>query len=307
MSIDLPYGIPPPGYRLPPSTSVGAVRLQVSDLQRSVEYYREIIGLQVLSSHGVAAQLGTAPTRTLLELRERRGAHPVPQHVRLGLYHFAIVVPDRAALGHFVTHLGQIGAHAASADHAARGAPYLGAPDGLGIEVYVDRPRSEWRWRDRELYMTTEPLNLRGLLREAPTSPWSGLPAGTRIGHMHLHVGDLSGAEDFYHRALGLDKVVWSYPGALFLSAGGYHHHLGTNTWAAGAPPAAEDEARLSEWELVLPSGSDVDAASQSCRNAGASVTEAAGARRVRDPWGTQLALVAGQDVSSVEAQLAAR
>src|SRR3954451_6561208 len=296
MSIDLPYGIPPPGYRLPPSTSVGAVRLQVSDLQRSVEYYREIIGLQVLSSYGASAQLGTGSSRTLLELRERRGAHPVPQHGRLGLYHFAIVVPDRAALGHFVTHLGQIGAHAASADHAVSEALYLWDPDGLGIEVYVDRPRSEWRWRDRELYMTTEPLNLRGLMREAPTSPWSGLPAGTRIGHMHLHVGDLSGAEDFYHRALGLDKTVWSYPGALFLSAGGYHHHLGTNTWAAGAPPAAENEARLIEWELVLPSDSDVDAASQSCRNAGAIVTEAPGARRVRDPWGTQLAVVAGQE-----------
>jgi catechol 2,3-dioxygenase len=296
MSIDVPYGIPAPDYRLPPSTGVGAVRLQVSDLQRSVEYYREIIGLHVQSSTGAAAQLGCGRSRTLLELRERRGARAVPQHGRLGLYHFAIVVPDRAALGHFVTHLMQIGARAASADHAVSEAMYLWDPDGLGIEVYADRARSEWRWRDRELYMTTEPLNLRALMREAPAAPWTGLPDGTRIGHMHLHVGDLSAAEDFYHRGLGLDKIVWSYPGALFLSAGGYHHHLGTNTWAAGAPPAGDDEARLIEWELVLPSDDDVAAAARSCRNAGAIVTEAGGARRLRDPWGTQLAFVADHE-----------
>ena len=281
MSIDLPYGIPPPDYRLPAATRVGAVRLQVSDLQRSVEYYREIIGLQVLSSSGAAARLGPSPSQPLLELQERRGAHPVPQHGRLGLYHFAIVVPDRAALGRFVAHLGQIGAHAASADHAVSEAMYLWDPDGLGIEVYADRPRAEWRWRGRELYMTTEPLNLRGLIRDALATPWSGLPDGTTIGHMHLHVGDSVCRRSVLPCALGLDKVVWSYPGALFLSAGGYHHHLGTNTWAAGAPTAGDDEARLMEWELVLPNAADVEAAAAQPREGG-SRCDAVAARNTR-------------------------
>jgi catechol 2,3-dioxygenase len=295
MSIDLPYGTPPPDYRLPASTRVGTVRLQVSDLQRSVEYYREIVGLPVQASNGGVAQLGPAASRPLLELHERRGAHPVPQHGRLGLYHFAIVVPDRASLAGFVAHLANTGVRAASADHAVSEAIYLWDPDGLGIEVYADRPRAEWRWRDRELFMTTEPLNLRSLIGAAPAAKWSGLPAGTAIGHMHLHVGDLAAAEAFYHRALGLDKVVWSYPGALFLSAGGYHHHLGTNTWAAGAPPAADDEARLVEWELILPTRADVTAAATSCENAGVDVTRSRSETRMRDPWGTELALVASQ------------
>jgi catechol 2,3-dioxygenase len=293
MSIDFPYGTPPPDYRLPAAARVGTVRLQVSDLQRSVEYYREIIGLQVLSWGGEVARLGPSASRPLVELHERRGAHPVPQHGRLGLYHFAIVVPDRAALGHFVERLAGRGERAASADHAVSEAIYLWDPDGLGIEVYADRPREEWRSRGRELYMTTEPLDVRSLMRAAPASPWNGLPDRTTIGHMHLHVGDLGAAEAFYHRALGFDKVVWSYPGALFLSAGGYHHHLGTNTWAAGAPPAGENEARLIEWELILPDQADVAAAADSFEKAGVHVTGSAGEKRVRDPWGTQLALVA--------------
>jgi len=295
MSIDLPYGTPPPDYRLPSATRVGTVRLQVSDLARSVEYYREIIGLPLQSSSGGSAQLGPSGSRALVELHERRGAHPLPQHARLGLYHFAIVVPDRAALGHFIAHLSAIGGHVARADHAVSEAMYLWDPDGLGIEVYADRPRAEWRWRGRELHMTTEPLDVRSLVRAAPETPWERLPDGTTIGHMHLHVGDLPTAEAFYHRALGLDKMVWSYPGALFLAAGGYHHHLGTNTWAAGAPPAGEDHARLLRWELVLPSGDDVKAAARSFEQAGVDVTRALRETRVRDPWGTELALVASQ------------
>jgi catechol 2,3-dioxygenase len=298
MSIDLPYGAPPPDYRLPASARVGTVRLQVSDLQRSVEYYREIIGLAVLSSSGAAARLGPSASRPLLELHERRGAHAVPQHGRLGLYHFAILVPDRGALGHFVAHLAEIDAPAASADHAVSEAIYLWDPDGLGIEVYADRPRAEWRSRGRELQMTTEPLNLRSLMRDAPAGPWRGLPDGTTIGHMHLHVGDLEGAEAFYHRALGLDKVVWSYPGALFLSAGGYHHHLGTNTWAARAPLAGENEARLIEWELILPDEAEVAAAARSCARAGFDGHASAAVTRLRDPWGSQLALVAASSIA---------
>lgn len=135
--------------------------------------------------------------------------------------------------------------------------------------------------------MTTEPLDVRSLLQAGGHAPWDGVPAGTVMGHMHLHVGDLSQAEAFYHRALGMDKVVWSYPGALFLSAGGYHHHLGTNTWSPG-PSARPDEARLLEWTLHVPSSADVDAVASSVTTAGYAATrDDDGSVRVGDPWGT--------------------
>jgi catechol 2,3-dioxygenase len=207
------------------------------------------------------------------------------------LYHFAVLLPERAALARFVNHLAEIGASAASADHLVSEAMYLTDPDGLGIEVYADRPRSDWRTRGRELVMTTQPLDMGSLRAEAGAVRWSGLPAGTVIGHVHLQVGALDQAEAFYHRALGFDTVVWSYPGALFFSAGGYHHHLGTNTWAAGAPAASEDDARLMEWELVLPDAADVEKAARHVSAEGYAVADIAGGRRLIDPWGTALRL----------------
>ena len=139
--------------------------------------------------------------------------------------------------------------------------------------------------------MTTAPLDFNSLVRAARSQVWAGLPAGTTLGHMHLHVGDLAGAETFYHHALGFDKVVWSYPGALFFSVGGYHHHLGTNTWAAGAPPAREDDARLLEWELLLAEQTDVDAAATSCRVHGFAAAVEGQSVVLRDPWMTALRL----------------
>ena len=288
------YGIPPPEYRLPDATRVGAVHLQVSDLARSLEFYTGVLGFRVISQSATSAELGSHgdDEATLVGLHERRGARPVPRRGRLGLFHFAVLLPDRAALGRFVAHLAQVGAYAGSADHLVSEALYLTDPDGLGIEVYADRPRASWDVRGNELAMATEPLDLRALMRAAGESQWTGMPAGTSIGHVHLHVGSLSEAEAFYHAALGLDKVVWSYPGALFLSAGGYHHHLGTNTWAAGAPAATDDDARLIEWELVLPSSADVDAAAMHVRAAGYPVHDAGRNRHITDPWGTALRLL---------------
>lgn len=182
--------------------------------------------------------------------------------------------------------------HFGASDHLVSEALYLSDPDGLGIEVYADRPRSDWQSRDGELAMTTIPLDLEGVVAAANGERWSGMPAGTRIGHVHLHVGDLTRGEAFYHTALGFDKVVWSYPHALFLSAGGYHHHLGINTWAGPRATApAPDEAQLLEWELLLPTDADVDAATASLEQAGHMVEEREDGANVRDPWGTQLAL----------------
>jgi catechol 2,3-dioxygenase len=287
------FGIAPPGFRLPDETHVGAVRLQVADLQRSIDYYETVLGLRVLTRDSSAASLGPhGDERVLVWLHGRAGARPVPRGGVLGLYHFAILVPDRATLGRFVAHLGRIGAQGGAADHFVSEALYLTDPDGLGIEVYADRPRSLWRHEGRQLHMTTEPLDVRGLVAAGGRGPWAGMPQGTVMGHVHLHVGDLERVSAFYHRALGFDKIVWEYPGALFMSAGGYHHHLGTNTWSSGAP-AAEDQARLLSWDIVVPQRLDASAVARSLESAGHDVEEGDDGWSAADPWGTRLRVIA--------------
>lgn len=282
-------GIQPAGYRLPETTRLGRVRLQVSSLDRSVAYYEQVIGLRAERAAGRASLAGPEG-EVLVELVERPGASPVPRGGRLGLYHFAILLPDRMALGRFVRHLADRGVPAGSSDHLVSEALYLQDPDGLGIEVYADRPRSTWRYDDHgQLVMATEPLGLGGLVRAAGEEKWSGVPAGTTIGHVHLHVGDVERATSFYHAGLGLDRVVWNYPGALFLSAGGYHHHLGVNSWAAGAAPATEEDARLLDWEVVLPTAGDAAAAGRSIESAGYAVSRDGDVVVAIDPWGTRV------------------
>jgi catechol 2,3-dioxygenase len=288
-----PYGIPPSGFRLPGSLRLGRVVLQVADLERSLGFYERALGLRVLRRSGNRATLAAhGDDHPLVELREKEGA--VPARGRIGLYHFAILLPDRAALGRFVAHLAEAGLRAGASDHLVSEALYLQDPDGLGIEVYADRPREEWRHAQRQLVMATEPLDRRDVVRSAGGEPWTGMPAGTRIGHIHLHVGDLDRAAEFYHQGLGFDKTVWSYPGALFLSAGGYHHHLGVNTWAAGAPVATAEDARLVEWEIVLPQTGDVESAAGSLEEQGSAVERTeSGEVLARDPWGITLRLTA--------------
>jgi catechol 2,3-dioxygenase len=282
------YGITPPGYRLPAELKLGTVRLQVADLDRSLEWYRRVLGVELLEHRDGVARLGASgDSHPLIELHERPGAVPIPRRGRLGLYHYAILLPDRPSLGRFVRHLAAIGERAGMSDHLVSEAIYLTDPDGLGIEVYADRPRSLWRQEGGQLVMATDPLDVDAVVGAAGAEPWSGLPAGTVIGHVHLFVGDLERAAGFYHAGLGLDKIVWSYPGALFLSAGGYHHHLGTNTWAAGAQPAGPGDARLLEWEILLPSGQDALAALTSVEATGAPVVTGVGEGTATDPWGT--------------------
>src|SRR4029077_13666240 len=181
---ELEYGVAPPGYRLPAATRVGTVRLQVADLARFVAYYERVIGLRVLQRDEGSAKLGAhdSQSQAFVELRERRGAVPVPRRGRLGLYHFAVLLPDRAALGRFVRHLAKSGEYAGMSDHLVSEAVYLTDPDGLGIEVYAARPRSTWRHEGRQLAMATEPLDVDDLVRAAGAERWSGMPAGTVVG-----------------------------------------------------------------------------------------------------------------------------
>lgn len=287
------YGVRPPGYRLPDATRVGHVVLQVADLARSLVFYQRVLGFHVLghsdTSATLAAQGGSAP---LIELHERPGARPVPRRGRLGLYHFAILLPDRAALGQFVDHLARIGEYAGMSDHLVSEAIYLTDPDGLGIEVYADRPRAGWQVEGQQIVMQTEPLDVENLVRAGGGKPWTGVPPGTVIGHVHLFVADLDAATTFYHTGLGFDKIVWNYPGALFLSAGGYHHHLGTNTWAAHAPRAEADDARLVEWIVVVPDAAAAQDSARSMAAAGHSVTTTDDGWYALDPWGTRIRVV---------------
>jgi len=301
------YGLAPSGFRLPAATRLGQVRLQVADLERSLAYYQDTLGMRCLERDSSQARLGcqnaavdfTMSSETVLvELQESKGARPAPLRGRTGLFHFAILLPDRPALGRFVRHLGEIGARAGAADHLVSESFYLQDPDNLGIEVYRDRPRSEWRRLGRELMMATDPIDIAGLLDAAGGERWRGMPAGTVMGHVHLHVRDLGAGSAFYSEALGFDRTVWEYPGALFLGAGGYHHHLGTNIWAGpGAPPPAAEEAQLIEWTIELPDAASLSAAAKSLERAGYPASpdhDVAGSGpeiMIRDPWGTRARL----------------
>jgi catechol 2,3-dioxygenase len=291
------YGLAPRGFRLPDATRLGPVRLQIADLERSLDYYQSVLGLQLLGREGSGASLGSPSNTVLLELRERKAARPVPRRGRIGLFHYALLLPDRPSLGRFAHHLGHLGVGAGASDHLVSEALYLQDPDNLGIEVYADRPRTAWRRIGRELMMATEPLDMAGLLEAAGSEPWQGTPAGTVMGHVHLHVGDLGRAATFFSETLGFDRTVRDYPGALFFAAGGYHHHLGTNMWAgrdASRPPA--EEAQLLEWTLELPDESSLTAAADSLQRGGYALERQAGPGNgspvtIRDPWGTAVRL----------------
>ena len=286
-------GVAPRGFRLPDETRVGRVRLQVSDIARSIAYYEKVLGLKLVARNDGRASFGAGTDdRVLVELVERPGARPVPHRGLRGLYHFAVLLPDRPSLARFVVHLADIGERAGMSDHLVSEALYLKDPDGITIEVYADRPRETWTAVAGQLTMATDPLDVEDLVKSANGVRWEGAPAGTTIGHMHFYVGDINEAERFYHAGLGFDKIVWSYPGALFMSAGGYHHHVGTNIWAAGAPVATEEDAKLLDWELVLPGAADVNAAASSLESAGFSVDRSDDGVSANDQQGIRVRLI---------------
>ena len=229
---------------------IGRVRLRVADADRVRAYYERSIGLRPVSDTALGVD-GTP----LIELVDDPAAPPAPPG-RTGLFHLALLVPDRGALARAVRRVVDSGERFTGAsDHFVSEALYLRDPEGNGIEIYRDRPRSEWEYEPTgELRMGTVALDVDGVMAELPDGEDPGMPEGTVMGHVHLHVADLPTAEAFYVGRLGLDVTVRSYPGALFLSRGGYHHHVGLNTWQGqGAPPPPAGSRGLVDFEVVLP------------------------------------------------------
>lgn len=231
---------------LPDDSHIGQVTLTVSSLDRSVAFYRDVLGFRESRHDGSTATL-SAGGRPLVQLLEKPNAIPKPRR-SAGLYHFAILVPSRAALGRSLRRLLEMNWPLTGAsDHLVSEALYLDDPDGLGIEIYRDRPRPEWPRRNGQVAMATDPLDVQGVHDEpGADAAWTGLDAGTVIGHVHLHVPHLDTAEALYCGRIGFEPTMRGYPGALFVAAGGYHHHLGLNTWTGiGAPPPPEHAVGL--------------------------------------------------------------
>lgn len=269
-----------------PATHMGRVALVVADLARSLDYYQTHIGLQVHDQTAKHATLGVEG-RELLWLQAQPGVRPFSARGHSGLYHYAILLPSREALGIELRHMAEMQTPIGGAsDHGVSEALYLTDPDGHGIEIYRDRPRDEWpRQADGELAMTVDPLDAQGILAAGEGQTWTGMPPETVMGHVHLHVSQMNPAEAFYVDQVGFD-LIQRYGGqASFVSAGGYHHHLGMNVWAGiGVPPASEEMARLLWYEVVLPEQAALDAVLARVREAGISVEAHDAGWLVRDP-----------------------
>lgn len=279
-------------------TAVGPVRLTVADLGRALSFYEGVLGMSgVRQPDGdYALSAGGAP---LLSLDERRGARPKPQR-STGLYHVAILMPSRVELARVIARLAETRYPLGGAsDHLVSEALYLDDPDGNGLEIYADRPRDAWPKAGREVRMSVDPLDIEGILGEldgAP-GPWAGLPAGTTIGHVHLHVADLRAAEAFYVGVLGFEVMQRFGNSALFVAAGGYHHHLGLNIWVgAGAPPPPPDAVGLRHYAVRLPDAGALAAVVGRVRAAGLALEEAADGHFVRDPSQNGVLLVVAND-----------
>ncbi len=241
--------------RLPDKTRIAHAHLRVRNLKGAETFYRDLLGFRPINGEGPAVSFSpTGKTPSQIILTESPQALPRPRGTT-GLFHIAVRFPDRSELSKVLLRLVERGYPIqGAADHAVSEAIYLADPEGNGIELYRDRPREEWKWRNNEVVMVTDPLDVEDLLKESEGKAWSGMHPMTDIGHIHLNVGSLDEAEKFYHGQLGFDVTTKSYPGALFVAAGGYHHHLGLNIWAGrNAPPPQENSLGLMSFGIAVP------------------------------------------------------
>lgn len=275
-----------------PSTFVNQVHILVKDLERSLLFYQELIGFKLLEHTGKKAIL-TADGKSPLVTIEQPENVLTKEPRTTGLYHFALLLPQRSDLAKAMSHLINTGYPLQGAsDHRVSEAIYLADPDGNGIEIYADRPAHSWIKEDGQILMTTERLDIEDLLQETKGESWNGLPEHTIMGHIHLHVSDLQKAEDFYCKGLGFDVVNRYGEQATFISTGGYHHHIGMNTWnGVGAKAPAANSVGMKWFSLVFPNDEARNEAVTKLQTLGALVQEEEGILITKDPSGNHIRL----------------
>lgn len=286
----------PASLRMHPAMRLGYVHYTTASLERQIAFYRDVLGFAVHWRAGGAAGLG-AGGEDLLRLTE------VPQarraHRTTGLYHTAFLVPTRWELAHLLRQIAATSTRIQGmVDHHTHLAIYLPDAEGNGIELAWDYPREQWPDMRKVFEMGNASLDAQALLGEIrqDTRPWQGLDRRTQVGHVHLHVNNLETAAAFYRDTLGLDQI-FMYPhfGAAFFSAGGYHHHVGTNVWnGASAPRPPQDAVGLRWYTIVLPDSAQVARLRQHAEARGVTTADVDGGGLLRDPAGSGILLTAG-------------
>lgn len=281
----------PMRYHKPPVAYVGQVNLKVENLERSIQFYQEVIGFSVLEQTDRKAYL-TADGKTALLTIEQPENAIRSKNRTTGLYHFALLLPTRADLARIVKHFAEINVRLGASDHLVSEALYLSDPDGNGIEIYADRDPNHWRWIDDEVDMATIPLNFQDLLKEESNEPWDKLPAETVMGHIHLQVAELDKNRQFYIEGLGFEVVNDFRGQALFIADHKYHHHIAMNTWAGvGIPNPAENHVGLDSFTIVYPNQDRRDQVIEQLRDIGATIEEEADTVITIDPSGNRILL----------------
>lgn len=276
-------------FTIDPQTTVGAITLGVAQLDKMVQFYQQVIGLAILNHEATSAELGIDKT-PLVILQERPGGKQFPRST--GLYHMAILLPSRPDLGHWLNHLIEKQYPLSGAgDHIVSEALYLSDPEGNGIEIYRDRPREQWEETENGIRMDTLPVDLESLRSDAPNNDFNGLPAGTTMGHIHLKVNDVNRAVNFYRDVMGFNLMA-TLPAAAFLSAGGYHHHIGANMWnSRGAAPPPPGSFGLISYQILLPNEEARNSVLKRLDAMNYSVEQSNTVPFVRDPAGNGISL----------------
>lgn len=264
---------------LPAETTIDFLHLTVRNLQAMSSFYIELLGFREIGRTGFSVSFsasGKAPAQLVLTHQPNAQARSPRSS---GLFHVAYLFPDQKELAQAFLRLYRQGyPFQGFADHGVSEAIYLADPEGNGIELYADRPRDQWEYKNGALEMKTAPLDIDNLIATLGPSPTlvSHVHPAMRIGHIHLQVSDLGKAERFYHELLGFNVMQRSYPGALFVSAGGYHHHLGLNIWnSRGNPALPEGTAGLAAFGIALPTQSSVERLWERLNQAGVPITDA--------------------------------
>ena len=279
-------------FHTKPVTYVGEVGLKVLDLKEMTRFYKEVIGFEILDETVNTTVLG-AGGEALLKLEAVEGLAPKKGRYA-GLYHFVILLPDRKELAKILIHLHNSGIRLGSSDHLVSEALYLSDPEGNGIEIYRDRQPEEWNWNGGQVDMAVDPIDAEGLVQTAQEAgeAWQGMPAGTVMGHIHLHVSNLQEAQKFYVDGLGFEIVTSMGGQALFLADQKYHHHIGLNIWnGIGIPALPEKEAGLHYYTLVLEDEEKRSRLAEHLQTIGATITEHAHYLETTDPAGNFIRL----------------